>query len=123
MDSRNRGSMCSAAASLQRPHLAEWQAFSAREILFHLDQSVHAKNLAQAQAKKHASHLVQDDAEEDGPAGDEHRFVDEDIGGSSADFDDEEESAPSKRLPKWGRHHTNGQCPACGAAALQQAAR
>ena len=41
----------------EQPHLAEWQAFSAREILFHLDQTVDARNMAQAQAKKRASQL------------------------------------------------------------------
>ena len=46
--------------------------------------------MAQAQAKKHASHLVHDDAEDDGPAPDTRRFVIEDIGGAPADLDDEE---------------------------------
>ena len=32
-------------------HLSEWQAYSAREIIFHLDQTVEAKNMAQAQAR------------------------------------------------------------------------
>ena len=73
-----------------QPYLAEWQAFSAREILFHLDQTVDARNMAQAQAKKHDSHLVQDDAEDDGPAPDTRRFVIEDIGGAPADLGDEE---------------------------------
>ena len=30
-----------------QPHLAEWQAFSTREILFNIDQSVEARNMAQ----------------------------------------------------------------------------
>ena len=73
-----------------QPHLAEWQAFSAREMLFHLDQTVDARSMAQAQAKKRASHLVQDDAEDDGPAPDTRRFVIEDNGGAPADLDDGE---------------------------------
>ena len=46
--------------------------------------------MAQAQAKKHASHLVQDDAENDGPPTDLRFFVIEDIGGAPADLDDKE---------------------------------
>merc|ERR1712086_1180603 len=38
-----------------QPHMAEWQAFSTREILFNLDQSVEARNMAQKQAAKHKS--------------------------------------------------------------------
>ena len=43
-----------------QPHLAEWQAFSTREILFHLDQSVEARNMAQQQAAKHKSMITTD---------------------------------------------------------------
>jgi hypothetical protein len=39
-----------------QPHLAEWQAFSAREILFNLDQAVEARNMAQKQVAKHKCH-------------------------------------------------------------------
>ena len=49
-----------------QPHLAEWQAFSTREILFNLDQSVEARNMAQRQAAKHQSMVTKDgDADED----------------------------------------------------------
>ena len=41
-----------------QPHLAEWQAFSTREILFNIDQSVEARNMAQKQAAKHKSMLT-----------------------------------------------------------------
>ena len=44
----------------EQPHLAEWQAFSIREILFHLDQTVDARNMAQAQARKRAAQLTKD---------------------------------------------------------------
>ena len=43
-----------------QPHLAEWQAFSTREILFNIDQSVEARNMAQKQAAKHKSMLAKD---------------------------------------------------------------
>ena len=36
-----------------QPHLAEWQAFSTREIIFNIDQSVEARNMAQKQAAKY----------------------------------------------------------------------
>ena len=42
----------------EQPHLAEWQAFSTREILFNIDQSVEARNMAQKQAAKHKSMLA-----------------------------------------------------------------
>ena len=75
----------------EQPHLAEWQAFSAREILFNLDQSVDAKNMAQEQAKKHASRFIQDDMEVDDVSPDNRRFVVEDIGGDPPDFSDEDQ--------------------------------
>ena len=43
-----------------QPHRAEWQAFSTREILFNLDQSVEARNMAQKQAAKRKSQLTKD---------------------------------------------------------------
>merc|ERR1712185_714002 len=43
-----------------QPHLAEWQAFSTREILFNIDQSVEARNVAQKQAAKDKSMLTKD---------------------------------------------------------------
>ena len=48
-----------------QPHLSEWQAYSAREILFHLDQTVDARNMAKAQARAHAADLVKDDADDE----------------------------------------------------------
>ena len=39
-------------------HLAEWQAFSTREILLNLDLSVEARNMAQQQAAKHKSMVI-----------------------------------------------------------------
>ena len=49
-----------------QPHLAEWQACSAREILHYLDGSIDARNVAQKQAAKHRSTLACDaDAEHD----------------------------------------------------------
>ena len=71
-------------------HLVKWQAFSALEILFHIDQPVDAKSMARAQAKKCASRLIQDDATDDGPAPDARRCVTEDVGGGQADLDDDE---------------------------------
>ena len=74
---------------VEQPHLAEWQAHSTREILFQLDCSVDARNLAQAQARKHASQLVQDDMDEDDvPASTARQFV-EDLGGAPADLEDD----------------------------------
>ena len=45
---------------VDQPHLAEWQAFSTREILFNLDQSVEARNMAQKQAAKHKWSIARD---------------------------------------------------------------
>ena len=73
----------------EQPHLAEWQAWSAREIIFNLESSVEAKNIAQTHAKKRSSQLVQDDAIDDGPAADTRRFVVEDLGGAPVDLDDD----------------------------------
>ena len=55
---------------------------SAREVLFNLESTVEAKNMAQAQAKKRASQLVQDDAKDERLAADTLRCVVEDIGGA-----------------------------------------
>ena len=71
-----------------QPHLAEWQAFSTREILFHLDQSVEARNMAQRQAAKHKSMLTRDD-DEDADTMSKPKIVIEDLGGAPADLDDE----------------------------------
>ena len=71
-----------------QPHLAEWQAFSTREILFNLDQSVEARNMAQKQAAKHKSLLIKD-GEEDEDTMSRPKIVIEDLGGAPADVDDE----------------------------------
>ncbi len=71
-----------------QPHLAEWQAFSTREILFNLDQSVEARNMAQKQAAKHKS-LLTKDGEEDEHTMSKPKIVIEDLGGAPADLDDE----------------------------------
>ena len=47
-----------------QPHLAEWQAYSAREILFNLDMSIEAKNLAIQRAAKHKALTVDDDSDD-----------------------------------------------------------
>jgi hypothetical protein len=71
-----------------QPHLAEWQAFSTREILFNLDQSVEARNMAQKQAAKHKS-LLTKDGDEDEDTMSKPQIVIEDLGGAPADLDDE----------------------------------
>ena len=71
-----------------QPHLAEWQAFSTREILFNLDQSVEARNIAQKQAAKHKSMLTTDGDEDDDDMT-KPRIVIEDLGGVPDDLDDE----------------------------------
>jgi hypothetical protein len=71
-----------------QPHLAEWQAFSTREILFNLDQSVEARNMAQKQAAKHKS-LLTNDGDEDEDTMSKPKIVIEDLGGAPADLDDE----------------------------------
>ena len=43
-----------------QPHLSEWQAHSTREILFHLDQTVDARNMAKEQARARGGDLVKD---------------------------------------------------------------
>ena len=48
-----------------QPHLAEWQAFSTREILFNLDQSVEARSMAQKQAAKYKSLITKDDDDDE----------------------------------------------------------
>ena len=73
----------------EQPHLAEWQAFFARDTLFQLHQTADAKNMAQAQAKKRASQLVQDGAEDEGLAPNTCRFVKEDLGGAATDLGDD----------------------------------
>ena len=73
----------------EQPHLAEWQAFSTREILFHLDQSVEARNMAQKQAAKHKSVITKDgDDDEDNMS--KPKIVIEDLGGAPVDLDDDE---------------------------------
>ena len=72
-----------------QPHLAEWQAFSTREILFNLDQSVEARNMAQKQAAKRKSMLAKD-GDDDTDAMSKPKIVIEDLGGAPADLDDED---------------------------------
>ena len=72
-----------------QPHLAEWQAFSTREILFNLDQSVEARNMAQKQAAKHKSMLAKDGDDDEGTMS-KPKIVIEDLGGAPADLDDED---------------------------------
>ena len=73
----------------EQPHLAEWQAFFARDILFQFHQTVDAKNMAQAQAKKRASQLVQDGAEDEGLTPNTCRFAVQDLGGAATDLGDD----------------------------------
>ena len=71
-----------------QPHLAEWQAFSTREILFNIDQSVEVRNMAQKQAAKHKS-MVTKDGDDDGTMS-KPKIVIEDLGGAPADIDEED---------------------------------
>ena len=61
-----------------QPHLAEWQAYSTREILFNLDQSVEARNMAKKQAAKHKGMLAED-GEDDADTMPKARIVIEDL--------------------------------------------
>ena len=70
-------------------HLAEWQAFSTREILFNIDQSVEARNLAQKQAAKHKS-VITKDGDDDEDFMSKPKLIVEDLGGAPADLDDED---------------------------------
>merc|ERR1712023_463032 len=72
-----------------QPHLAEWQAFSTREILFNIDQSVEARNMAQKQAAKHKSMVTKDGDDDEGLMS-KPKIVIEDLGGAPADLDDED---------------------------------
>jgi len=82
-----------------QPHIAEWQACSAREILLHLDESVDARNVAQKQAAKHKSSIVGDpNAEHDDDRG--PRMYIEDLGGAPADMENDEEEPEEGRSSK-----------------------
>ena len=85
-----------------QPHLAEWQAFSTREILFNIDQSVEARNMAQKQAAKHKSMVTKDGDDDEGTMS-KPKIVIEDLGGAPADLDDEnhpeDASVPKHELP------------------------
>ena len=82
-----------------QPHMAEWQACSAREILFNLDKSVDARNVAQKQAAKHKSSIVCDpNAEHDEDRG--PRMHIEDLGGAPADMEDNEDDPEEERMSK-----------------------
>jgi hypothetical protein len=70
-------------------HLAEWQAFSTREILFNIDQSVEARNMAQKQAAKHKS-MIAKDGDDDEDLISKPKLIIEDLGGAPADLDDED---------------------------------
>ena len=89
----------------EQAHLSEWQAYSAREILFHLDQTVDARNMAQAQARARAADLAKDDVDDEDLPASTARVVVEDIGGAPADFDGdappdiEAEEKQEMRLP------------------------
>ncbi len=72
-----------------QPHLAEWQAFSTRAILFNLDQSVKARNMAQKQAATHNS-MATKDGDDDAGTMPKPKIVIEDLGGAPADADDED---------------------------------
>ena len=72
-----------------QPHLAEWQVYSTREILFNIDQSVEARNMAKKQAAKHKCMLAKD-GEGDADTMPKARIVIEDLGGAPADIDDED---------------------------------
>ena len=72
-----------------QPHLSEWQAFSTREILFNLDQSVEARNMAQKQAAKHQG-MVTKDGDDDEDTMSQPKIVNEDLGGAPPDLDDED---------------------------------
>ena len=61
-------------------HLAEWQAFSTRDILFNIDQSVEARNMAQKQAAKHKSMLTSDGDDDEGTIS-KPKIAIEDLGG------------------------------------------
>ena len=74
----------------EQPHLAEWQAFSTREILFNIDQSVEARNMAQKQAAKHKSMVTKDGDDDDDGTMSKHKIVIEDLGGAPADIDEED---------------------------------
>ena len=69
-------------------HLAEWQAFSTREVLFNMDQSVEARNMAQKQAAKHKS-MITKDSDDDEDLMSKPKLIIEDLGGAPADLDDE----------------------------------
>ena len=86
-----------------QPHLAEWQAFSSREILFNLDQSVEARNMAQKQAAKHKS-LLTKDGDEDEDTMSKPRIVIEDLGGAPADLDEHEEAAADQESATDRKH-------------------
>ena len=70
-----------------QPHLSEWQAYSAREIIFNLSMSVDARNLAQKQAAKRKSQMMTEADDDDGQIGTGPRIVIEDLGAPPADDD------------------------------------
>ena len=82
-----------------QPHLAEWQAFSSREILFNLDNTVGGRNEAQKQAVKHRSQMTTDDDQDEDSSITGPKIIVEDLGGAPADDDDgdfQDESSNTK---------------------------
>ena len=71
-----------------QPHLAEWQAFSAQEILFNLDNTVDGRNEAQKQAVKHRSQMTTDADQDEDSSTTGPKIIVEDLGGAPADDDD-----------------------------------
>lgn len=79
-----------------QPHLAEWQAYSAREVLFNLDMSVDARNLAKKQAAKHKNSIVRE-ANDDDPTSSGPKLLMEDLGGPPVEDDVPDDPGGEKR--------------------------
>ena len=71
----------------EQPHLAEWQAYSARQVIFNLYKSVDARNLAQKQAAKRKSQMMPEADDDDGQTGSRPKMIIEDLGAPPADDD------------------------------------
>ena len=72
----------------EQMHLAEWQALETREILYNLDLSIEAKNIAKQRAAKHKGLIVENDDDQDPASKDKPRIDTEDIGGIVPDEED-----------------------------------
>ena len=68
-----------------QPHLAEWQAYSAREITLNLNSSVDARNSAQKQAAKRKSQMMTEADDADAQTGGGPMIIIEDLGAPPAD--------------------------------------